>query len=61
MSIRTINEFIEELKKISPEKRELPLVIDCPNGLEVEPQIKMRWENPSEILSKQLFLLILCH
>ena len=41
----TINNFIEELKRISPEKRELPLRIQCPNGLEVAPKIKMKFEN----------------
>ena len=39
---KTINRFIEELKQISPDKRELPLVIDCPNGMETYPSIKMR-------------------
>lgn len=41
----TINDFIKRLQAISPDKRELPLVVDCPNGLQVYPSIKMRWEN----------------
>jgi len=41
----TINKFIEELQKISEDKRELPLIIEYPNGLEVEPKIKMKFEN----------------
>lgn len=41
----TINEFIKELQSISEDKRELPLIIQCPNGLEVEPKIKMKFEN----------------
>ena len=41
----TINKFIKELQKISKEKRELPLVITCPNGLQVEPKIKMQFKN----------------
>ncbi len=41
----TIDTFIEELQKISSDKRKLPLIIQCPNGLEVEPQIKMKFEN----------------
>ena len=45
MEAKTINDFIKELQMISEEKRNLPLVIDCPNGLEVEPKIKMRWSN----------------
>ena len=46
----TINDFIKKLQKISEDKRKLPLVVDCPNGLEVDPQIKMRWDNPMEML-----------
>jgi hypothetical protein len=49
----TINDFIRELQNISEEKRNLPLVIDCPNGLEVYPSIKMRWDDQLEIFSKK--------
>lgn len=49
---RTIDTFIKELQAISEDKRKLPLVIDCPNGLEVSPSIKMRWDNPMEVFSK---------
>ena len=41
----TIDEFIKELQMISADKRKLPLIINCPNGLEVEPKIKMKFEN----------------
>lgn len=41
----TVNEFIIELQSISSEKKELPIIIQCPNGLEVEPKIKMKFEN----------------
>jgi hypothetical protein len=37
----TINTFIKSLEQISPEKRDLPLVIQCPNGMLVSPNIKM--------------------
>lgn len=47
----TINDFIKQLQAISNDKRELPLVIDCPNGMEVYPSIKMRWDDTSEVLS----------
>lgn len=43
--MKTINDFIRELQSISPEKRELPLITLAPNGLEVPPQIKMKFEN----------------
>ena len=42
---KTIDDFIKELQRISEDKRKLPLVIDCPNGLEVEPSIKMRFKD----------------
>ncbi len=48
----TIDKFIKQLQAISEEKRKLPLVIDCPNGLEVEPSIKMRWSESLEIFEK---------
>jgi len=50
--MKNINDLIKELQAISEEKRKLPLVIDCPNGLEVFPSIKMRWDNPLEMLNK---------
>ena len=49
--MKTINDFIKELQAISPDKRELPLVIDCPNGLETYPSIKMRWDDQINMLS----------
>ena len=48
----TIDNFIKELQRISEDKRKLPLVIDCPNGLEVYPSIKMRWENQLDMFQK---------
>lgn len=42
----TIDKFIEKLQRISPDKRKLPLVVDCPNGMEVDPKIKMRYDEP---------------
>lgn len=41
----TVNEYIEKLQRISPDKRELDIRIQCPNGLEVEPKIKMKFKN----------------
>lgn len=45
MEGKTINDFIKELQSISEDKRNLPLIIQCPNGLEVYPSIKMKFEN----------------
>ncbi len=36
-----IDDFIKELQRISPDKRQLPLVVYCPNGEQVSPSIKM--------------------
>ena len=36
-----IDEFIIQLQRISPDKRQLPLVVYCPNGEMVPPSIKM--------------------
>ena len=41
----TIDEFVIELMKISSDKRKLPLVIECPNGLLVEPKVKMKMKD----------------
>jgi hypothetical protein len=39
--METIDQFIKRLQAISEDKRKLPLVIACPNGLLVSPKIKM--------------------
>jgi hypothetical protein len=41
----TVNEFIERLQRISEDKRKLPIITICPNGIETEPKIKMKFEN----------------
>lgn len=50
--MKTIDEFIVELQRISIDKRKLPLVIQCPNGNLTSPSIKMCWDNPMEIFKK---------
>ena len=50
--MKTINDFIKDLQRISAGKRELPLVIYCPNGLEVYPSIKMKFKD-NIILAKE--------
>ena len=42
---KNLNDFILEALSISEDKRELPFMIQCPNGLEVHPTIKMKFEN----------------
>ena len=54
-SEKTLNDFILEALQISEDKRELPVKIQCPNGLEVAPSIKMKFENyGSPILGDKL-------
>lgn len=58
--MKTINDFIKELESISTDKRELPLIIQCPNGLEVYPSIKMKFENyGSPLLGDKLEAMII--
>ena len=42
---KSLNDFILEALRISEDKRKLPLRTQCPNGLEVYPSIKMKFEN----------------
>jgi len=42
---KSLNDFILEALRISEDKRKLPLKTQCPNGLEVYPSIKMKFEN----------------
>jgi hypothetical protein len=42
---KSLNDFILKALQISEDKRKLPLKIQCPNGLEVYPSIKMKFEN----------------
>lgn len=42
---KSLNDFILEALQISEDKRKLPLKTQFPNGLEVYPSIKMKFEN----------------
>lgn len=37
----TVDEFIHKLQQISEDKRKLPIIIICPNGITTSPTIKM--------------------
>jgi hypothetical protein len=41
----SLNDFILEALQVSEDKRKLPLITQCPNGLEVYPKLKMKFEN----------------
>jgi hypothetical protein len=51
--MKTIDDFIMELQRISEEKRKLPLVIQCPNGELTSPSIKMMWDEPQMMFEKE--------
>jgi hypothetical protein len=51
--MKTIDDFIIELQRISEEKRKLPLVIQCPNGELTSPSIKMMWDEPLMMFEKE--------
>ena len=51
--MKTIDDFIKELQRISEEKRKLPLVIQCPNGELASPSIKMMWDEPLMMFEKE--------
>jgi 23S rRNA pseudoU1915 N3-methylase RlmH len=40
--IKSVNDFIKELQLISENKRKLPILITCPNGMQVYPNIKIQ-------------------
>lgn len=42
---KNLNDFILDAVQISEDKRKLPFKIQSPNGLEVYPSIKMKFEN----------------
>jgi len=50
--MKTIDDFIKELQRISEEKRKLPLVIQCPNGELTSPSIKMMWDDQAKVFEK---------
>lgn len=41
----TVNKFIEKLQQLQPKLRDKEIVISCPNGLIVEPSVKMLLED----------------
>lgn len=51
--MKTIDDFIKELQRISEDKRQLPLVILAPNGELLSPSIKMMWDNQMDFLKKE--------
>jgi len=50
--------FEKILKRFSRQKRKLPLLIQCPNGLLVEPQVKMKFKDDN-IFSGEVVALVI--
>lgn len=50
--MKTVNEFIAELQRLSDDKKKLPLVVQCPNGELTFPSIKMIWDKQEDMLRK---------
>ena len=46
-------ELIAALHQLAQNKQDLPVRIECPNGLMVEPKIKMEFANPKDLFSKK--------
>ena len=58
----TIDSFIIALQAISKDKRKLPLVITCPNGLQVYPEIKMQFDGlGSPLLGNKLEKMVITY
>ena len=50
--MKTIDDFIKDLRLISEDKRKLPLVIQCPNGELTSPSIKMMWDDQLTVFTQ---------
>jgi hypothetical protein len=48
--VMTVNQLIRNLQNLRDDFKEMDVVIECPNGLEVSPKIKMGVEQGKHIL-----------
>jgi hypothetical protein len=48
----TPNELIKELEKLPPERREKPIVVIAPNGMEFEPKLRTKLINKYDVLNR---------
>lgn len=46
-----VNDFIRKLQAIEPEKRKLPIKTIAPNGLRLDPKIKMEFDGSGSPLN----------
>lgn len=59
--MKTTNDFIKELQAVSSDKRELPLVVLSPNGLEFTPKIKMGAESFSSLCNGNITKMVISY
>lgn len=43
--MKTINDLIKELQSLSDQYKQLPVVVLLPNGMLVDPKVKMKYSN----------------
>jgi phosphoserine phosphatase len=58
MSDYTIRRFIKDLESLSDGIKDLPVTVECPNGIRVQPKIKFRREQEHNFKSKILEVVI---
>lgn len=51
--MKTIDDFIKELQRISEDKRKLPLVVQCPNGELTYPTVRMMWDKTEDMFNQK--------
>jgi hypothetical protein len=58
MSDYTIRRFIKDLERLSDDIKNLPVTVECLNGIRVQPKIKFRREQEYNFKSKILEVVI---
>ena len=56
--MKTINDLINELQQLKPSLRELPVVIEAPNGLTFEPKVKVLLQGNETMLDEPKQMII---
>jgi hypothetical protein len=58
----TLNDFINNMQKLHPELKALPVVIIAPNGLELTPKIKQMFkQNENRLCGDKPEKMVICH
>jgi len=56
--MKTINDLINELQQLKPSLKELPVVIEAPNGLTFEPKAKVLLQENETMLDEPKQMII---